>query len=327
MNRNYEDEIIQETDANEGASSGKGGKSEKFIRICIAAVIAAVVVIAVLASVVITMGRLGKEDETTTLPPADVTTTAPVEITTAPEEKYEPGQYTVNVGGNGKLNLRKDPSKDGEQILAIDNATLLTITEISYDPTAEPDSQYWGKTVYKGWDAWVSMKYLANAYSESVVTPEEVTTALGEATTVAGEVSATTEEKTTAAEEKTTASSITGTTAPAVSTTAPATSTTAPAVSTTAPAVSTTAASTENTSSGAGGATTTGTYTVTADSYLNMRENHDVASLSIVQVPHGATVTVVDVYHDADSTNPYAKYWGKITYGGKTGWVAMGYLK
>ena len=58
-----------------------------------------------------------------------------------------------------------------------------------------------------------------------------------------------------------------------------------------------------------------------------MRENHDVTSLSIVQVPNGATVTVVDVYHDASSTNPYAMYWGKITYGGKTGWVAMGYLK
>ncbi len=324
MNMNYEDENIGMTEENEEVPAKKGGKSEKFLRICLVAVIAAVVIIAILASVVITIDKLGKEEETT-LPPAEETTTAPVEITTSPAEKYVPGQYTVNVGGNGKLNLRKDPTKDGEQILAIDNLTLLTITEISYDPTAEPDSQYWGKTVYKGWEAWVSMKYLANAYSESVVTPAEVTTAPGEATTAVGATSAPSVEKTTAA-EKTTASSV-STTAPAVNATAPAVSTTAPSTSTTAPAVSTTAASTETTTSGSGSATTAGTYTVTADNYLNMREDHDVTSLSVAQVPHGATVTVVDVYHDANSTNSYTKYWGKITYGGITGWVAMGYLK
>ena len=298
MNKDYDEEIFEEAEAKAEATP-ENGKNEKFLRLCFAGIIVAVVIIAILASVIITMSRSGKEEETTV--PVDETTTMPVEITTSPAEKYAPGQYTVNVGGSGKLNLRKEPSKDGEQILAIDNATLLTITEIRYDAEAEADYKYWGRTVYKGWDAWVSMKYLANAYSESVVTPGEATTAPVEGTTLA-EVSTTLPELTTA-----------------------------PAVpeNTTAAAVpeATTAASTEPTSSGPSSAFATGTYTVTAEPHLNMREDHNVSSLSIAQVPFGAEITIVDVYHDADATNAYAKYWGKTTYGGITGWVAMGYLE
>ncbi len=293
MNRNYEEEIFEEAEANAEASPEKG-KSEKFLRLCLAAVIIAIVVIAVLASVIISMSK-GNEEETTLS--VDETTTMPVEITTSPAEKYAPGQYTVNVGGNGKLNLRKEPSKDGEQILAIDNATLLTITEVKYDAEAEEDYKYWGRTIYKGWDAWVSMKYLANAYSENIVTPDEVTTAGDETTTLAGETTTLPESTTAAAPESTTAA-----------------------------VENTTAASTEPTS-GPSSAFATGTYTVTAEPHLNMREDHDVSSLSIAQIPANATITIVDVYHDADSTNPYAKYWGKTTYSGITGWVAMGYLK
>lgn len=293
MNRNYEEEIFEEAEANAEASPEKG-KSEKFLRLCLAAVIVAIVVVAVLASVIISMSK-GNEEETTLS--VDETTTMPVEITTSPAEKYAPGQYTVNVGGNGKLNLRKEPSKDGEQILAIDNATLLTITEVKYDAEAEEDYKYWGRTIYKGWDAWVSMKYLANAYSDNIVTPDEVTTAGDETTTLAGETTTLPESTTAAAPESTTAA-----------------------------VENTTAASTEPTS-GPSSAFATGTYTVTAEPHLNMREDHDVSSLSIAQIPANATITIVDVYHDADSTNPYAKYWGKTTYSGITGWVAMGYLK
>ena len=293
MNRNYEEEIFEEAEANAEASPEKG-KSEKFLRLCLAAVIVAIVVVAVLASVIISMSK-GNEEETTLS--VDETTTMPVEITTSPAEKYAPGQYTVNVGGNGKLNLRKEPSKDGEQILAIDNATLLTITEVKYDAEAEEDYKYWGRTIYKGWDAWVSMKYLANAYSGNIVTPDEVTTAGDETTTLAGETTTLPESTTAVAPESTTAA-----------------------------VENTTAASTEPTS-GPSSAFATGTYTVTAEPHLNMREDHDVSSLSIAQIPANATITIVDVYHDADSTNPYAMYWGKTTYSGITGWVAMGYLK
>lgn len=304
MNKNYEEEVFEQNAENEEAVSEKGNKSEKFLRICLGAVIAAVVVIAVLAAVVISMSKSGNEEDTTV--PSDVTTTLPVEITTSPAEKYAPGQYTVNVGGNGKLNLRKEPSKDGEQILAIDNATLLTITEVKYDAEAEEDFQYWGKTLYKGWDAWVSMKYLATAYSESIVTPDEVTTDTAQETTSAGETTTLAGESTTAAAETTTAS---------------AENTTAAAPETT------TAATSEPSTSGPGGVFSTGTYTVTAEPHLNMRENHDVSSLSVAQIPANSTVTIVDVYHDANSANEYTKYWGKTTFGGITGWVAMGYLK
>ena len=294
MNKNYEDEIFEET---EEAVADTGTKSEKLLRICLAAVIVAVVVIAILASVVITMSRSGDEEETTTIP-VEETTTGAVELTTAPAEKYTTGQYTVNVGENGKLNLRKEPSKDGEQILAIDNGTLLTITEVKYDETADEDSQYWGRTLYKGWDAWVSMKYLANAYSENIVTPAEVTTA--------------------AAEEVTTAETAEATTA------ATSTETTTAAV-----VQETTTAATvqETTTSGASGVYSTGTYKVTAEPHLNMRDGHDVGALSIAQIPANAEITIVEVYHDADSTNEYTRYWGKTTFGGYTGWVAMGYLK
>ncbi len=294
MNKNYEDEIFEEADELQEEEADKGSKSEKLLRICLAAVIVAVVVIAILASVVITMSKSGNEDETTTIP-TEETTTVLVEETTSPAEKYTVGQYTVNVGENGKLNLRKDPSKDGEQILAIDNGTLLTITEVKYDETADEDSQYWGRTLYKGWDAWVSMKYLATAYSESIVTPAEVTTAPAE-------------EATTAAEQTTAAATQEATTAAATQ-------------------EATTAAAQEPTTSGASSAFATGTYKVTAEPHLNMRDGHDVTALSIAQIPANAEITIVEVYHDANSTNAYTKYWGKTTYGGITGWVAMGYLK
>ncbi len=293
MNNNYEDEIFEEAEENEEASAESKGKSERLLRICLAAVIVAVVVIAILASVVITMSKQNNEEETTL--PEETTTAFTEEITTSPAEKYAPGQYTVNVGGNGKLNLRKDPSKDGEQILAIPNGTLLTITEIKYDAEADEDTQYWGRTVYLGWDAWVSMKYLANAYSESVVTPGEQTTAAAEETTTAGE------ESTTAGTQETTTAGST--------------------------AETTTAVQETTTYSGASSAYATGTYTVTADPHLNMRENHDVSSLSVAQIPLNSTISIVEVYYDADSTNEYTKYWGKTTFGGITGWVAMGYLQ
>ena len=295
MNKNYEDEIFEENEELEEAEEPKAAKSEKLLRIFLAAVIVAIVVIAILASVIITMTKSGKEDETTTIPTEETTTMAE-EITTSPAEKYSAGQYTVNVGENGKLNLRKEPSKDGEQILAIDNGTLLTISEVRYDETAEEGSQYWGRTIYKGWDAWVSMKYLATAYGENIVTPAELTTAGEEATTAA-----TAEETTAAAAETTTAASVQEAT--------------------------TAAATQEPTTSGASGAYATGTYKVTAEPHLNMRDGHDVGALSIAQIPANAEITIVEVYHDANSTNAYTKYWGKTTYAGITGWVAMGYLK
>ena len=284
--RNYEDEIFEEENSVEEDTVKSSANPERLLRVCIAAIIVAVIVVALLATTIISM-RANNEETTV---PADETTTLAEEITTSPAEKYAPGTYTVKVGENGRLNLRKEPSKDGEQILGIESGTVLEIKEIKYDETADEDSQYWGRTIYKGWDAWVSMKYLVNAYSGNIVTPGELTTA-DEQTTVATE-------QTTAATEQTTAS-----------------------------AEQTTAAEEPTTGSSASSAFATGTYKVIAEPHLNMRENHSVDSLSIAQIPANSTVTVVDVYHDANSTNEYTKYWGKVTFGGYTGWVAMGYLK
>lgn len=284
--RNYEDDILNGNENEEPVKEKTG--SERIVRICIAAIIVAVVVVAVLASVVISiLGGKDNKEETTTIP-SDETTTLAEESTTSPLEAYTPGKYTVNIGENGKLNIRKEPNKDAEQLGSVPSGTLLEISEIKYDETADEDSRYWGRTVYLGWDAWVSMKYLANAYSDTVVTPGEITTA---------PVENTTSETATSAPEQTTAA-----------------------------AEQTTAAPEQTTAASSSGAFATGTYTVNAEPHLNMREDHDVTSLSIAQIPLNSTVTVTDVYHDADSTDPYTKYWGKVTFGGYTGWVAMGYL-
>ncbi len=295
MNDNnvYDDEVIEEEQQqNEEAASGK---NTTFVRICIAAMV--FFGVAIIALVSILLGLKQKEPTETTV---DETTTMPVEITTSPEERYEVGQYTVNVGGTGTLNLRKEPTKDAEQLISVPHGTLLNVTEIKYDAEGDDKTQFWGKADYLGWTGWVSMTYLVKAYGEGVVTPGEVTTAGEETTAIAG-----TESTTEAAEATTTASEAT----------------------TAAPEVTTAASSETTTASGAGSAYSTGKYTVDAQPHLNMRDDHSVNALAIAQIPDKAEVTVVDVYYDSNSTDSYTKYWGKVTYGGITGWVAMGYLE
>ncbi len=290
-NKFYDDEVFEEEEqtGEENANENGAGKNTAFVRICIAVMVVFGVAIIVLVSILLGLKQKNPEEST-----VDETTTLPVEITTSPEERYEVGQYTVNVGGTGTLNLRKEPTKDAEQLISIPHGTLLSVTEIKYDAEGDNKTQFWGKAEYLGWTGWVSMTYLVKAYTEGIVTPGELTTA--------GEESTTATEGTTASE---------ATTAPEV--------TTAPEATTAAP---------ENTtSSSAGSAYSTGKYTVDAQPHLNMREDHSVTALAIAQIPDKAEVTVVDVYYDSSSTDSYTKYWGKVTYGGITGWVAMGYLE
>ncbi len=304
MNDMHDNELFEE--GAESQQEEKKSNPEKIIKICLGIVIVALVVVVALSSIL--LASRGGNEETTAR--ADETTTLGEEITTSPAEKYSAGQYTVNVGASGTLRLRKDASKDAEILQDIPNGTLITVSEVKYDETAEEGSRYWGKTVYLGWDGWVSMIYLANAYSESIVTPDEQTTA---PENTSGEVTTgTSEEATTAAPEATTA--------------APEATTAAPEVTTAAPEA-TTAAPENTTSSGASNAYATGKYTVDAQPHLNMRDGHSVNALAIAQIPDNAEVTVVEVYHDASSTDSYTKYWGKVTYQGITGWVAMGYLE
>ena len=112
-----------------------------------------------------------------------------------------------------------------------------------------------------GHDGWVAMQYLAAAYIDNSV---EATTdeASSEATT------AESSEATTKAETTTASSSEATTAAPAEATTA---------------------------SSSAG---STGTYKINSPDvgYLNMREGHSTDTTSIVQIPDGAEVKVIEVY-------------------------------
>lgn len=295
MNDIYDDELFEEG-AEPQQKEEKKKNPEKIIKICLGAVIVALIVVVVVASLLL---GSRSEEETTTVP-GDETTTLAEEITTSSAEKYSAGQYTVNVGANGTLRLRKEASKDAEILQDIPNGTLITVSEVKYDETAtEEGSMYWGKTVYLGWDGWVSMVYLANAYSESIVTPAEQTT----------------EPEGTSAEEITSAGEVTtNATVPELTTSAVETSTAAPETTTAASNV-------------AGTAYSTGKYTVDAQPHLNMRDGHSVNALAIAQIPDNAEITVTEVYYDANSTDSYTKYWGKVTYQGITGWVAMGYLE
>lgn len=286
---NYDDEIFMEDEEDiEEAEEKQPAGREKLLKIGLIAVIVAVIVVIVLVSVLI-KSKSG-DDTTTTLPP-DETTTLADEITTSAAEKYSPGKYTVNVAGDGTLNLRKEASMDADPLGKIPNNTQLNITEVKYDETAtDESSRYWGKTSYLGHDGWVAMQYLAAAYVDNI---NEATTSADE-TTTAGST-----EETTASTETTTSAGET-----------------------------TTVKEEETTASSSGNANTTGKYKVNSqgNGYLNMRQDHSVDTTSIAQIPDGAEITISEVYENTDGTSP-VKYWGKTTYGGQTGWVAMDYLE
>mgnify|MGYP003293567040 CR=1 FL=1 len=290
---NYDDELFfdDEEEIEEEEEVKQPAGREKLLKIGLIAVIVAVVAVVVL--VVLLMKSNSGNEETTTLP-VDETTTLAEETTTSAAEKYATGKYTVNVAGNGTLNLRKEASMDADPLCKIPNNTQINITEVKYDEAAaDESSKYWGKASYLGFDGWVAMQYLAAVYVDNSAI--EITTAGGdESTTVAG-----TEEASTKApsEESTTK-------APAAETTTVKEETTTKASST---------------DSGA-----SGSYKVDSqgNGHLNMRDGHSVNNTSIAQIPDGEKITVIEVYENTDE----GRKWAKVSYGGFTGWVAMEYL-
>lgn len=91
-----------------------------------------------------------------------------------PSELYSAGEYYVSTG-NSSLKFRKDHTLNSDVILEIKDGTKVTITEIYHDENASNESvEYWGKTTYYGYDGWLAMSYLKNAYSDSIITPEEL---------------------------------------------------------------------------------------------------------------------------------------------------------
>lgn len=73
------------------------------------------------------------------------------------------------------------------------------------------------------------------------------------------------------------------------------------------------------TSTSGGSAYIAGTYTAApgSGSNLNMRSSASTSSSILTKIPNGATLNVTSV----------SGSWGKTTYGGKTGWVALWYCK
>lgn len=67
----------------------------------------------------------------------------------------------------------------------------------------------------------------------------------------------------------------------------------------------------------------TGDYLISADSGLNLRENPTTSSSKLVTIPKGTIVTITETAKIDDATSN--AWWGKTTYGGKTGWISLDY--
>ena len=77
------------------------------------------------------------------------------------------------------------------------------------------------------------------------------------------------------------------------------------------------------------GAYSTGKYKVTADDYgfVRLRESHSVDSDSIDEIETGEQITILEVYHDTETDDEILEYWGKVSYNGTVGWVALYYTE
>ncbi len=224
---------------------------------------------------------------------------------------FKTGEYVVETGGYS-LKFRKDHSTEGDVYLEIQDTTKLTISEIYHDKAAKTSDsgiEYWGKTTYKGYTGWVAMNYLKKAYSENIVTPDEMSSSSGEVTTAVPESTKANEENTTApnTEEPTTKAPDT--------TNTPATE----------PSSTAAPSSNESTTAASDSKYAPGDYVVDTGSYsLTFRKTASRSGEVILSIENGARVTVTKVVTANDSDNPY---WGEISYKGHTGYVSMTYLK
>ena len=90
----------------------------------------------------------------------------------------------------------------------------------------------------------------------------------------------------------------------------------------------TTAAADETTTKkdDAAGAYSTGKYVVTSDvGFVRLREGHSVDTDGLAEIPTDEEITVLEVYHDEDADDESLEYWGKVSYDGEVGWVALYY--
>lgn len=269
-------------------------KPERSLKLIFAGVIVALAILAIALGIFFGVRSASEPETTTEETTTEVTTTLP-----ASKSPYNEGKYSVNTEGKA-LFFRKDHSKDADTILEIDDKTELDIVEIFHDETADVDDyMYWGKTTYKGHTGWVAMKYMKKAYSDNVVTPDDISTTEGESTTLAGEEATSETESTTLLvlpENTTAGQDVSGTTE------------------------ATTAASNSKYSAG--------DYTVsTGGSTLSFRKAAGKDSEKILDISDGTKLTVVEIVDIGADHSESMRYWGKVSYNGYTGYVCMAYMK
>ena len=231
---------------------------------------------------------------------AESESTSTVESTTQDPSPYKAGEYQVNTEGYS-LKFRKDHSTDGDVYLEIPDGTKVTVDEIYHDENAAASGstvEYWGKITYKGYTGWIAMNYLKKAYSDSIVTPEDLPSS---------------EESTTAAPESTTLP--------------PETTTEAPADTTAAPEDTSSAETPTQESTTASAKYTAGDYVVSTGGYtLTFRKSASKSGETILSIDDGTRLTVTKIVEVTDSEEKY-RYWGEVTYKGHTGYVSMAYLE
>lgn len=73
----------------------------------------------------------------------------------------------------------------------------------------------------------------------------------------------------------------------------------------------------------------TGNYTVDcgSDSVLYMRKDHTTSADIVGRLSDGTEIAVTEVYDAGSSAGTITRYWGKVTYGSVTGWVALYYTE
>ena len=73
-----------------------------------------------------------------------------------------------------------------------------------------------------------------------------------------------------------------------------------------------------------------GIYVVdTEGAALNLRRSYSMNSEILTEIQNSTQVTITEIYRDKEASVGVGdiEYWGRCTYNGNTGWVAMRYLK
>ena len=225
------------------------------------------------------------------------------------------------------LNIRSGNSTSTSILTSIPKGTSVTVTEVKNN---------WGKTSYGGKTGWISLDY-ATKTGGTTTTAKATTTKATTASTVAGTVYKTNGSMYLRASNNKT-SAVLGVVPAGTSVTATQISNNwgkityggktgwmslkystktgtvaAPAATTAKATTAKTATTASATTAGTTSKTTSFIYQTTSN--LNLRSGNSTSYSKLSVVPRGTAVTVTEVKNN----------WGKISYGGKTGWISLDY--